>query len=102
MIWLRTAYFINEFDNDKLENIVECVYLINASGKIVQSFGRVLSVEVPGRDRLPPLGEDDGVVRGAVDLGRDDAADKLDGVVRDAVDLWRAPQCVRVLSVMVG
>ena len=74
---------------------------MDPDGQVVESLGGIFSVEVAGGDRLSPLGEHDGVIRGAVDLGRDDAADKLDGVVRDAVDLRRAPQRVRVLSVMV-
>ena len=75
---------------------------MDPDGQVVESLGGIFSVKVAGGDRLSPLGEHDRVIRGAVDLGRDDAADKLDGVVRDAVDLRRAPQCVRVLSVMVG
>ena len=47
----------------------------------------LLAVEVAGADDLGAVGEDDGVVGGAVHLGGDDAAHEVDGVVADAMHL---------------
>ena len=54
----------------------------------------VLAVEVAGADDLCAVGEDDGVVGGAVHLGGDDAAHEVDGVVADAVHLGKITENV--------
>ena len=83
-----------------MEMGIKCWYrqFVNGDGQIIESFGRILAVKVAGRDDLAAFGQDDGIVRGAVHLGRDDALNELDRVVHDTVHLRTAAQRVSVLD----
>ena len=56
-----------------------------------------LAMEISAAQQLAGVGEDEGIVRGGVELTTDDAGAEIDGVEHGAMYLRHAAQGVRVL-----